>query len=145
MRVLFVCHGNLWRSPLAEVHLTVLRPDWTITSAGVKPDLVEGRRHARPVREIIEQLGLDPDAYRTRRVRHSDVHDADVIAYMDLGNARRLCEAYYYARPKFRSLAEYVGLSRIPDPNYLGDTPERAGVLDVVRLAVEKFADAERD
>ena len=36
MRVLFVCYGNAYRSPLAEALLKKLRPDLHIESAGLK-------------------------------------------------------------------------------------------------------------
>ena len=35
MRVLFVCYGNAYRSPLAEALLKKLRPDLQVESAGI--------------------------------------------------------------------------------------------------------------
>ena len=35
MRVLFVCYGNAYRSPLAEALLKKVRPDLTVDSAGL--------------------------------------------------------------------------------------------------------------
>jgi len=37
MKVLFVCSGNAFRSPVAEALLKSLRPDWDVDSAGVNP------------------------------------------------------------------------------------------------------------
>ncbi len=46
MRVLFVCSGNAFRSPLAEALLTKLRPDVKVDSAGLNPviDIAESAR-----------------------------------------------------------------------------------------------------
>ena len=37
MKVLFVCSGNAYRSPVAEALLKKARPDWDVDSAGVDP------------------------------------------------------------------------------------------------------------
>ena len=36
MKVLFVCSGNVYRSPLAEALLRKFRPDWVVDSAGIR-------------------------------------------------------------------------------------------------------------
>jgi protein-tyrosine phosphatase len=36
MKVLFVCSGNVYRSPLAEALLRKFRPDWVVDSAGMR-------------------------------------------------------------------------------------------------------------
>ena len=37
MKVLFVCWGNAYRSPVAEALLKKLRPRWKVDSAGINP------------------------------------------------------------------------------------------------------------
>ena len=37
MKVLFVCWGNAYRSPVAEALLKKFRPEWKIDSAGINP------------------------------------------------------------------------------------------------------------
>jgi|YelNatPaOPRAMG01_1025707.scaffolds.fasta_scaffold28156_4 protein-tyrosine phosphatase len=36
MKVLFVCSGNVYRSPLAEALLRKFRPNWVVDSAGIR-------------------------------------------------------------------------------------------------------------
>lgn len=37
LKVLFVCSGNSFRSPVAKATLQKLRPDYTVKSAGIEP------------------------------------------------------------------------------------------------------------
>lgn len=37
MKVLFVCWGNAYRSPVAEALLKKLKPEWRVESAGIHP------------------------------------------------------------------------------------------------------------
>jgi len=47
MKVLFVCTGNAFRSPLAEAMLKKLKPDISVDSAGTNPPFVPVSRAAR--------------------------------------------------------------------------------------------------
>lgn len=42
MRILFVCYGNAYRSPLAEALLKKIRPDLKVDSAGLKTSIPIG-------------------------------------------------------------------------------------------------------
>ena len=42
MRILFVCYGNAYRSPLAEALLKKIRPDLEVDSAGLKTSIPIG-------------------------------------------------------------------------------------------------------
>jgi len=37
MKVLFICWGNAYRSPVAEALLKKFRPEWNVDSAGINP------------------------------------------------------------------------------------------------------------
>ncbi|MEM3090931.1 MAG: hypothetical protein QXW17_04130, partial [Candidatus Bathyarchaeia archaeon] len=48
MKVLFVCSGNAYRSPLAEALLRKIRPNWVVDSAGM--------RRAIPIAEEVKEF-----------------------------------------------------------------------------------------
>ena len=64
MKVLFVCHGNAYRSPLAEALLKKLRPDLKVDSAGLHvaiPISGEIKEHLKKVNALAssEEMELE--------------------------------------------------------------------------------------
>jgi len=133
--VLFVCSGNICRSPTAhgvmkhlaekaEIQLRVESAgigDWHVGSA---PD-ERAQHHARG-------RGYDLSALRARQVRPSDFEEFDLILAMDRGHLRalqRLSPATH--RHKFRQL---VPGRDVPDP-YYGGAEGFEQVLDLVEAA----------
>lgn len=130
MRVLVLCHGNLNRSPLVAALIARERPDWDVVSAGLKAH--EHRKAARKAREAAERLGLDLSLHRSQQVTLRALQDADVVLYMDNGNALRLSAMIADAPPrmraglerKCRALWQGTTHQRVPDPNFESD-PDR--------------------
>jgi protein-tyrosine phosphatase len=131
-RVLFVCTGNICRSPTAEVVLRQLAEqvgmdvhvesagtgDWHI---GLPPD-ERAQHHARG-------RGYDMSAQRARQVRASDFESFDLIVAMDRGHLsmlQRQCPPRHQA--KLRML---VNGRDVPDP-YHGGPEGFERVLDMV-------------
>lgn len=129
-RVLFVCLGNICRSPAAEgiMHSIVAanndEPRWMIDSAGIGGwhvgDLPDRRMriHARQ-RDLI----LD---HRCRQVKPSDFTDFDLIIGMDSSNIEDLKELApdLDSLKKIIPMAQFVDVGKrcdhIPDPYYSG-------------------------
>ena len=128
-RVLFVCTGNICRSPTAEgVFRHLLREagmDGRIgaDSAGTHGYHV-GEAPDRRTVACARQRGIDLSGLRARRVRTGDFEDFDLILAMDHGHLARLRElAPEGAGDRIRLFMDFAPASlprEVPDPYYGG-------------------------
>lgn len=89
MKVLFVCSGNAYRSPLAEALLKKMRPDLQVDSAGTHAESrisVEARRYAASQNAGM-YLKRTPESLETKRLVDYDliiameqVHQSVILA-----------------------------------------------------------------
>ena len=93
MRVLFICHGNICRSPMAEV---VFRD--MAAGAGVEVEVASAATSTEeignpvypPVRRLLIAHGLDPSGKTARQLRRSEYADWDLFVGMDSANIRNI-------------------------------------------------------
>lgn len=142
VRVLFVCMGNICRSPLAQgVFEDVLRREGLedevfVDSAGTGHWHVGSPPDER-AQESAAARGLDIGSQRARQITRGDCERFDYILTMDEDNYRTvsaLCRGSAVVRP----FLDFAGsLEReVPDPYYGG--PEGfERVLDLVEEAAE--------
>jgi protein-tyrosine phosphatase len=139
-RLLFVCTGNICRSPFAEIltrHLLVgrlggrLASEIEVASAGVQA-VVGGQMHPDSRHELMP-WGLDgPVAGRftARQLRAEMVDDADLILGANPRHRSSVVECNPAGLPKTFGLREFVRLARAVDPAALPEQPvERAHAL----------------
>jgi protein-tyrosine phosphatase len=135
VRVLFVCTGNICRSPTAEGVLRQLAKDAGIAvdveSAGTH-DYHVGHAPDKRTQHHAKGRGYDLSAQRARQVRRRDFEQFDLIVAMDSGHLEILrdnCPPQHQG--KLRML---VDGHDVPDPYYGG--PEGfEQVLDMVEAA----------
>ena len=75
MRILFLCHGNAYRSPLAEALLKKLRPDLEVDSAGLHvaiPISDKVKDYLRK-RDAAQYLKAAPQSLDEKKLRNYDV------------------------------------------------------------------------
>ena len=142
-RILFVCMGNICRSPTAEgVFRKVLRqraPDLAIRvdSAGTHAYHV-GEPPDHRARRAAARRGIDLSGQRARKVTLADFSMFDLVLAMDEGNFQVLSAMSppeYQSRIRlFLDFAPGIGRRNVPDPYYGGSTGFEH-VLDLVEEA----------
>lgn len=129
IKILFVCHGNICRSPMAEfIFKDMIRSngleDWFyIESAAVSTEEI-GNSIYPPAKQCLNAHGISFDKSKTaRQVTLSDYTRFDIIICMDRMNLRWL----KYIIPndpehKVHLMMSYAGLDRdVADPWYTCD------------------------
>ncbi len=140
MRVLFVCLGNICRSPTAEAVLrTMAADDWIIDSAGTG-DWHIGKPPFGPAIEAAAARGYDLSPLRARQISPDDFDAFELLIVMDRQNLADI-EALRPpgAETPVRLLLDYVAdISRreVPDPYFSGDFE---GALDLIEFGCEEL------
>jgi protein-tyrosine phosphatase len=148
-RVLFVCMGNICRSPTAEgvfKHLVAkhgLAVEIESDSAGTH-DYHIGEPPDQRSQAAALRRGYDLSVLRARQVTADDFAAFDYVLAMDkvnLAALHRLCPAQYRDRVKlFLEFAPQAGRLDVPDPYYGGEKGFEE-VLDLVELAAQGLLD----
>ena len=98
-RILFLCHGNICRSPMSEfvmkdlVKKVGLESKFHIESAATSTEEI-GNPVYPPARRKLAEHGISCDGKTARRLRPEDAREYDLLIGMDqanLRNMRRIC------------------------------------------------------
>ncbi len=127
MKILFLCHGNICRSPMAEFVMKDLlkkagRTDVTVESAALHTDEIGNDIH-RGTRAILIQKGIPFESRQAWRLTAHKARQYDLLIGMDAYNRSDLMRLVAPEdQAKVCLLLEFAGLSRdIVDPWYTGD------------------------
>ena len=131
IKVLFICHGNICRSPMAEfclkdmVKRAGLERGFEIASAATSSEEL-GNGVYPPARRKLAEHGLRCDGKRARQMTRADYQKYDLLIGMDNWNIRNMMRICGGDRQgKIRMLMDYTGRSRsVADPWYTGDFDE---------------------
>ncbi len=139
MRVLFVCLGNICRSPTAEAvfrHLLARAEtelEIEVDSAGIGSWHI-GEPPDERAQAAARRRGVDMSGIRARQIAHEDFALFDLILAMDrqnLAELRRRSPVQYRERVRlFLEFAPDLGADDVPDPYYGGE----AGFEEVLDL-----------
>ena len=128
-RVLFVCHGNICRSPMAEfvmkdlVRKAGLESQFHIESAATSTEEISNPVYP-PARRKLAEHGINCAGKTARQLTRSDYDAFDLLVGMDRANLRnmhRICGGD--PDSKIHLLMEFAGRPKaeVADPWYTGD------------------------
>ena len=128
IKILFICHGNICRSPMAGfvmkdlVRKAGLESQFHIASAATSTEEI-GSPVYPPARRKLAEHGINCSGKTARQLTRADYDRYDLLIGMDnanLRNMRRICGGD--SDGKIRLLLEFTGRSgEVADPWYTGD------------------------
>ena len=128
IKILFICHGNICRSPMAEfvmkdlVRKAGLEKQFHIESAATSEEEL-GHPVYPPARRKLAEHGIACQSRAARQMKRSDYAQYDLLIGMDqanLRNMRRICGGD--AENKLHLLMDYTARpGEVADPWYTGD------------------------
>ena len=144
-RILFVCHGNICRSPTAEgvarhyLRCQGLEDLIEVASAGTHGYHTGEPPDPRAIAAALRR-GVDIAAQRARRVMPEDFDAFDLVLAMDrqnLANLERICPPHHREKlDLFMRYARSFDLDEVPDP-YFGGEAGFDRVIDMIEDAIE--------
>lgn len=144
-KVLFVCTGNICRSPTAEgVFLHIVRSrdldDRIAADSAGTGSWHAGEAPDARSRQTALSRGIDIGGQQARTVRGEDFHTFDLIVAMDSGHLHSLragCPTANLDRLHlFMEYAPETGVTDVPDP-YYGAGDGFARVFDMIEAAAQ--------
>jgi protein-tyrosine phosphatase len=128
IKLLFICHGNICRSPMAEfvmkdlVKKARLEKDFQIASAATSIEEI-GRPLYPPARRKLDEHGIRCDGHSARQLTNQDYDEYDLLIGMDQANLRsmyRICGGDYAG--KMHLLLDFTDRpGDVADPWYTDD------------------------
>ena len=131
MRIMFVCHGNICRSPMAEFvfkHLAQkagLSENFTVRSSATSTEEIWGGVGNPIYPPAVDELRRRKIPFTDRRavqLKKSDYENYDLFVVMDSRNIRGV-NAIFGTDPdaKVKKLMDFAGGGEVADPWYSGD------------------------
>ena len=141
-KILFVCHGNICRSPMGEfimkdlVAKAGLAEQFEIASAATSREEI-GSPVYPPARQELAKHGISCQGKTARQVTAADYEYYDRIYYMDGRNAKNLARMLPADPEKIRPLLDHD----VADPWYTGDfTTTWNDILEGCKAILEELA-----
>ena len=122
IKIMFICHGNICRSPMAEfvmkdlVKKAGISDRVHVASAAVSREEI-GNPVYPPARRELQRHGIDCHGHAAHQITRRELEEYDKIYYMDASNARYLKRLFGSDADKCQPLLDHD----VADPWYTGD------------------------
>ncbi len=129
IRLLFVCHGNICRSPMAEYIAKYLAKEYLIDSylyieSRATSNEEIGHDIYFPCKKVLKDHNIPFDKHAAKRITNDDLKNFDYIIGMDSYNIRNLINMLGES-PKIKKLSLFSNLDiDVADPWYTRDFNE---------------------
>ena len=145
-KVLFVCHGNICRSPACEYifkHLIKKNGlDNSVETSSRATSLEEiGNDIYPPMKRTLYSHGISFDKHYARKITLKDYEENDIIFVMDHNNMRNISYIVNDKDHKIHLLRNYVGLCGIVDDPWYTDKFEECyvSIYEALELLIIKI------
>jgi len=143
LKILFICHGNICRSPMAEFMMKDMvrragrETEFYIESAATSREEIGNDIH-RGTKAKLREQGIAFDRRQARQVTKKDYDDFDYLILMDRENLRGLSRIIGGdPEHKVYKLLDFAGQDRdIADPWYTGNFNE---TFDDIKVGLTAF------
>ena len=122
IKIMFICHGNICRSPMAEfvmkdlVKKAGISDRVHIASAAVSREEI-GNPVYSPARRELQRHGIECHGHAAHQITRRELEEYDKVYYMDASNARYLKRLFGSDAEKCQPLLDHD----VADPWYTGD------------------------
>ena len=131
IKIMFVCHGNICRSPMAEfifkdvVNKKGLEGEYYVTSSATSDEEIYrgvGNPVYPPAKRVLNKHGISCEGKYAVRLKKEDYNNYDFFIAMDDYNIRNINRIFGHDNDsKVRKLLDYCGGGDVADPWYSGD------------------------
>lgn len=129
IKIMFVCHGNICRSPMAEfilkdmVKRQNLQNNFIICSSATSTEEIWngiGNPVYPPAKKVLEHHGINPVGKQAVQLKKSDYNKYDLFIGMDSANIKNMKRIFdSNSNDKIHKLMEYTGSTAdVFDPWY---------------------------
>lgn len=122
MNIIFVCHGNICRSPIAEIIFSDLvkehhlENETNVSSRATSSEEI-GNDIYPPMKRVMSNHGYYDIHHYATRISKEEFDEADYIFYMDSNNLYYL-NRLFGPSDKYHLISEYLDNIEIEDPWY---------------------------